>query len=43
MKDVEVTSLERLKGQKIRMADAKKSIIKHFTEIFDLNESPALA
>ena len=43
MKDVEMTSLERLKGQEIRMIDAKKRMIKYFKEIFGLDEAPALA
>ena len=38
MNDVEMTSLERIKGQEIRMADAKKSMIKHFKEIFGFDD-----
>jgi lipoate-protein ligase B len=43
MKDVEMTSLERIKGQEIRMADVKNSIIKHFEGIFSLDGTPAQA
>ena len=43
MKDVEMTSLERLKGQEIRMIDAKNRMTKYFKEIFGLDEAPALA
>ncbi len=41
MKDVEMTSLERLKGQKIRMGEVKANIVKYFKEIFDLDETLA--
>ena len=39
MHDIEMTSLERIKGQEIRMMDAKKSIVKHFKGIFRLNDN----
>ena len=43
MKDVEMTSLARIKGQEIRMTNAKNNITKHLKEIFGLDEIPALA
>ena len=38
MKDVEMTSLERIKGQKIQMGEAKKRFLDHFLEIFGIND-----
>ena len=38
MHDVEMTSLERIKGQKISMSEAKKYIVSRFKEIFGLND-----
>ena len=38
MKDVEMTSLERIKGCQVRMEEAKKSILAHLKEIFDLDD-----
>ena len=38
MKDTEMTSLERIKGQEIRMADAKRCMIKHFKEILGIGD-----
>ena len=39
IKDVEMTSLERIKGCRIRMEEAKKSILTHLKEIFGLDDS----
>lgn len=39
--DVEVTSLQRIKGQEILMDDVKKSMKSHFKKIFGLSEAPA--
>ena len=37
IKDVEMTSLERLKGQKVCMDGAKKNMVMHFKEVFGLD------
>ena len=39
IEDVEMTSMERLKGQKIPMDDVKTKTLKHFKEIFGLDNN----